>query len=252
MLYDSHCHLDMLAQPELAEALSSAEKSGVGGMISCSTSFASNQRNLEIASLHKEVRAALGLYPLDALGFNEEQLNRAFDFFRQNLKKKDGAAIGEVGLDYKLCVNKEEQEKQIGILRRFVSLSKDSGKPLVVHSRFAQKQALNLMSEEGATKVLMHSFIDSSKLMKQAAEKGFFVSVGMSVLANEDVQKRIAAFPIESLLFETDAPIRFNGEKAMPASVALVAQKVAELKGIPLQELETTQEKNFKSFFGFK
>ena len=252
MLYDSHCHLDMLSQPELTEALASAKKKGVAGMISCSTSFASNQRNLEIASLHKEVRAALGLYPLDALGFNDEQLNKAFDFFRQNIARKEIAAIGEVGLDHKLCVNKKEQDKQADILRRFVALSKESGKPLIVHSRFAQRQALALLSEEGAQKVLMHSFVDSSKLMKQAADKGFLVSVGMSVLANEEVQKRIAGFQIENLLFETDAPIRFNNEKAMPANVLLVAQKVAELKGLSMAELEKAQEKNFKALFGFK
>jgi TatD DNase family protein len=88
--------------------------------------------------------------------------------------------------------------------------------------------------------------------MKQAAEKGFFVSVGMSVLANDEVQKRVAAFPMESLLFETDAPIRFNNEKAAPAGIALVAQKVAELRGISLAEAEEAQEKSFKALFGPK
>ena len=252
MLYDSHCHLDMLSKPELAEALAAAKRAGVAGMISCSTSFSSCQRNLEIASLHGEVRAALGLYPLDALGFSDEQLDRAFDFFRQNASKKEVAGIGEVGLDYKLCVGKEEHEKQAGILRRFAALSKESGKPLVMHSRYAQRQALALLVEEGAEKVLMHSFVDSSKLMKKAAESGFFVSVGMCVLENEEVQKRVAAFPIENLLFETDAPIRFNNEKAMPEKVAMIARKVAELKGVPLDELEKAQEKSFGALFGFK
>ena len=252
MFYDSHCHLDMLSKPELAQALTCAKKKGVGKMISCSTSFASNERNLEIATLHPQVKAALGLYPIDALGFNEEQLTRAFDFFEKNIARKEVVAVGEVGLDYKLCVNKEEQEKQVRLFRKFIALSNESKKPIVVHSRFAQRQALTILSEEGAKKVLLHSFTDSSKLMKQTLESNFFISVGMNLLRDEEVQKRIASFPLDHLLFETDSPIRFGEEKALPESVLLVAEKVAQLKNLPLAEAESAQEKNFRKLFGSK
>jgi len=248
MLYDAHCHLDLMTDEELQTALIEAKEKNVSIMISCATSFFSNERTLELAKKNPSIKAAIGIYPLDALELNELELDKAFYFFEAEIKK--AIAVGEVGLDFKYSTKKEELESQVKVFSRFIDLSIKHNKPIIIHSRFAQKQVLQLLEEKNAKKVLLHSFIDSQKLMDQAAKKGYFVSVGLSILYNVEVQKNITVFPIENLLFETDSPIRFNGEKATPADIAKVAEKVAELKKIPLLEVIKQQEMNFSSLFG--
>jgi TatD DNase family protein len=235
-------------EEELKEGLNLAKENNVTQMISCATSFLSNERNLELSIKYPQIKPAIGIYPLDALELNELELDKAFYFFRAQIKK--AIAIGEVGLDFKYSTKKEELEKQIAIFERFIKLAKEFDKPLVIHSRFAQKQVLQILEEQKVEKVLLHSFVDSQKLMKQAAEKGYFVSCGLSVTYNEEVAKNITSFPIENLLFETDSPIRFNNEKANPSKVKEVAQKISKLKNISLTELENQQEINFKKLFG--
>jgi TatD DNase family protein len=236
-----------MTEEELSSALVLAKKVNVGKMISCATSFYSNEKTLELSKNHSEIKSAIGLYPLDAIELSELEIDKAFYFFEAEIKK--AIAIGEVGLDFKYSTRKEEIEKQLKIFSRFIDLSLKYDKPLIIHSRFAQKQVLELLIEKNAKKVLLHSFVDSEKLMKQACAKGYFVSVGLNLLQNEQTQKNIQNFPLENLLFETDSPIRFNGEKATPSNISLIAQKTAELKKVALEEVIAQQEKNFAKLF---
>lgn len=247
MLFDSHAHLDLMEETELKNALLKAKEAGVEQIVSCATSFYSNEKNLELAKTYPQIKPAIGLYPLDALELSETELEKAFRFFRTEITK--AIAIGEVGLDYKYTTKPEDQERQVKILTKFISLSKKFNKPLILHSRFAQKQVLNLLIEEKAEKVLLHSFVDSPKLMKQATEKGYFVSVGLNLLKNEETQKNIKDFPLENLLFETDSPIRFFGEKAYPEKIRVLVDQVAQLKKITSKEVEEQTAKNFSKLF---
>jgi TatD DNase family protein len=247
MYYDSHSHLDLMDEKELELAIKSAGEKGIKEIISCATNFPSNQKNLELAKKNPMLKPAIGLYPLDAVEFTETELDKAFYFFKA--EAQNAIAIGEVGLDFKYCTKEEEQKKQENILSRFIALSNETNKPLIIHSRFAQRQALELLKKEGAKKALLHSFVDSEKLMNAAVKEGYFVSVGVSVLYNESAQKNILNFPVERLLFETDSPIRFNGEKANPSKIIEVAKKVAEIKSIDLEKLASQQEKNYKKLF---
>jgi len=236
-----------MTEEELQSALKEASENNVFKMISCATSFFSNERTLELAKKYPTIKAAIGIYPLDALELNELELDKAFYFFEAEIKK--AIAMGEVGLDFKYSTKKEEIEKQVLVFTRFIDLAKKHNKPLIIHSRFAQKQVLQILKEKEIQKVLLHSFVDSQKLMDQATQQGYFVSVGLSVLYNPVVAKNITSFPLENLLFETDSPIRFNEEKATPQNVNLIAQKVAELKKISVEEVIKQQEKNFVKLF---
>lgn len=248
MLYDAHSHMDMLSEKELKEALASAQKKNLSKIVSCSTSFASNKKNLTLAKKHPTIIVSLGLYPLDIIELNEKELDKAFSFFEKNINY--AGAIGEVGLDFKYCDKKEEQEKQQYWFSEFITLSNKYQKPLIIHSRFAQRQVLEQLEQEKAEKVLLHSFVDSPKLMKKASSLNYFVSVGPAVLGNDQIQKNITSFPLENLLFETDSPMRFNNEKVFPEKVAEICSKTAELKQITLSRVEEQQEKNFKKLFG--
>ena len=248
MFYDAHAHLDLMSPEDLKSALSKAKASNVEKIISCSTSFDSNSTNLELAKEYPEVRAAIGLYPLDGGELNEEEIDRAFLYFEKEIKH--AVAIGEVGMDFKYATTEDDQKKQEKLFLRFIEFSKKYNKPLIIHSRFAQRQVLNLLIENKAQKVLLHSFTDSPKLIKKAVENNYFVSCGLNIFFNEDTQRNVKEIDLNHLLLETDSPIRFNNEKTFPDDVLKVAEKIAELRKITPKEIEEYQQKNFKILLG--
>jgi TatD DNase family protein len=248
MFIDTHAHLDMLPETELKKAIKDSKDTGIEKIISCSTSFASNTRNLGLSEKFEPVKAGIGLYPLNALELSTDELEKAFNFFERAIVK--AIAVGEVGLDYKYSKKDEEKEKQKEVFKKFILLAKKFDKPLIVHSRYASRDVLELLGLLDAKKVLLHSFVDSRKLMKQVVEKGYFIGVGLSVLENELVQDRVKELNLENILLETDSPIRFSGEKAMPKDIFKIAEKVAELKGLGLEEVEAQLKKNFEKLFG--
>ena len=247
MYYDVHCHLNMLSEKELTQELAKSSENNVTSMISCSTSFHSNKQNLLLSKKFEQIKAGIGLYPLDVMELEPEEIKKAFGYFDKHVN--EAIAIGEVGLDHKYTKNNSEKQKQEELFIQFIELAKKHDKPIIIHSRYAQRDVLNILENEAAKKVLLHSFIESKKLMKIAAENNWFVGVGMNLLSNEDTMANISLFPIENLLFETDSPIRFNGEKAMPSNIPNIANKVAELKEIELAKLVKQQEKNYKALF---
>lgn len=248
MIQDTHAHLDMMEENEVLELINNASKINLNAIISCSTSFNSNQKNLELAQKYNLIKPAIGLYPLNILELNEEELNRAFIFFEDEIK--NSIAIGEVGLDFKFSIKEEEQEKQKQILTKFTQLSKKYDKPLIIHSRFAQRQVIELLEQNQAKKVQLHSYTDSQKLMQKAINLGYYISCGMNLLYNTDVQKNITSFPIENLLLETDSPMIFNNCKTTPIDTRLLLEKISELKHITQNEVEEQLEKNFHSLYG--
>ncbi|MGI6589782.1 MAG: TatD family hydrolase [Candidatus Iainarchaeum sp.] len=247
MLYDCHSHIDLINENEVKPLLEDSLKEGVGEIISCATSFYSNEKTLTLSKQHPQIKPALGLYPLNALELNEEELNKAINYIKKNISK--AIAIGEVGLDFKYATKEEEQEKQKKVFSEFIELSKEFNKPLIIHSRYAQREVIELLKEKKAEKVLLHSFTESKKLMKQATELGYYVSCGLKTLTDEIIQKNLKPFPLEQLLFETDSPIIFDNEKAHPKKIKLIAEKVAELKEIDFKEVEKQQEKNYSTLF---
>ena len=247
MFYDAHAHLDLMSEEDLQVALKGAKDAKLSKIISCSTSFASNQVNLSLAKKYPQIEAAIGIYPLDGGELTKEEIDRAFVYFEKEIKNT--IAIGEVGMDFKYSKNEEEEKKQEELFCRFIELSKKYDKPLIIHSRFAQRQVLNLLIENKAQKVLLHSFTDSPKLIKKAIENNYFVSCGLNVFFNEDTQRNVKEIDLNHLLLETDSPIRFNNEKTFPSDIVKVAEKVAELRKISPKEVESAQEANFNKLF---
>ena len=247
MIQDTHAHFDLMKDEEIEEILKKAKKIELNSIISCATSFNSNQKNLELATKYQLIKPAIGLYPLNVIELNDEEIKRAFIYFESEVNK--AVAVGEIGLDFKYSTKEEEQEKQKKIFIRFIELSKKYNKPLIIHSRFAQRQVLEILEKEKAVKVQLHSFTDSSKLMKKAVELGYFVSCGMNVLQNTQVQKNITSFPIENLLLETDSPMIFNNQKTTSLDIEQILEKISELKKISLIELTKQLNKNFNTLY---
>lgn len=247
MLIDSHTHMDSVEIP-IEEVIAMAKKNNVTKIITNSTSYESNIKNLEIAKKHEEIFPSLGLYPLNMLELSEEEIDRAFDFFEENYKK--AIAIGEVGIDWKLSEKESEREQQQKNFERFIDFSIEKELPITIHSRYAIKKAIQTIEEKEAKKVYFHSYTDSFKLMSRAARQGWYCGCGLIVMWDELVQERIRKFPLESLLLETDAPIRFEDKLSYPDKISMIYNKVAEIKKMDIKEVEAQIQKNNKELFG--
>ena len=244
MFIDIHCHLDMLKNPE--EAIEEAKKSNVRIIVSNGVNYESNRKILEFASKFKEVKAALGIYPIDALKMSDSGIDAEIKFIKENKDKI--VAIGEVGLDLKESSNLKKQEENF---IKFINLAKELEKPIIVHSRNAESHCIQLLEKAMAEKVIMHCFCGTLPLVRKIIENSWFLSIPTSIAYKEWFQQLVKEAPIENLLCETDSPFLHPDKKFPnePSNVIESYKKIAEIKNLSLAEVEKIIEENYKGLF---
>ena len=254
LLVDSHCHLDRLDltpyHGDMDRALDAARDNGVGHMLCVCINWENRPTVLALAQAHDNVFATVGVHPNDDEGHEPsvEELTAA----AADVKV---LAIGETGLDY--FRSEGDLEWQRERFRRHIHAAKQVGKPLVVHSREAREDTIKVLREEGADAVggVMHCFVDDWETAQQALELGFYISFSGIVTFNNAAQVRDVAtrVPAERMLVETDAPylapVPFRGKPNQPAYVRHVAERLAEVRGISLDEVAAVTTENFFRLF---
>ncbi len=255
MLVDSHCHLDKLdyqgKHQNIKDVLDKAAKRGVSHMLSVGVTLEAFPAMLEMISPYDHVFASCGVHPLDQ--DNETNEQKLLEYGQ--LDKV--VAIGETGLDYFYSPdNKEQQQRSF---RQHVRAAKVLGKPLIIHTRDARQDTLDILKEEGAEQVggVLHCFTESLEMAQAAMEMGFYISISGIVTFNNAAELRevVKQVPLDRLLVETDspylAPVPYRGEQNEPAYVRAVAEFVADLKGVSYQELAKQSSNNFFELFKF-
>jgi len=237
LLVDVHAHLDLKEfDPDLDEVINRAEKAGVKAIISNGINHESNLKVIQLSKKYKIVKPALGLYPDDAIRLTEKQILDELKFIEKNKDKI--IAIGEVGLDYKYCKKKQEQEFQKEIFLKIISLSKKINKPLIIHSRKAESDVIEILEKEKAKKAILHCFSGKLKLIKKAAELGYYFSVHTNVVRSSQFQKLVEIVDINQLLTETDSPYLspYRNRRNEPSFITEAIKKIAEIKNISITE----------------
>ena len=244
LLVDVHCHLDLLTNPEAA--VKRAEKAGVRKIITNGVNVESNRKVLELAGKHEIVEAALGVYPLEALEMGNDALERELAFIEKNVKRIK--AIGEVGLEFRKGGKRKSQKE---IFLRFIRLAEKTRLPLIVHSRGAEHDVVELLASSKA-KVVLHCFHGSEMAMRKAADSGFYFSVPTSIVRSPVLQAIVKTVSLSQLLTETDSPFLspFEGKPNEPAFVSESVRKIAEIKGITPEEAEKIIFMNYQKVFG--
>jgi len=244
MYIDVHCHLDLLK--DIDKVIERARKRNVGIIIANGINFDTNRKVLALAKKFDIVKAALGIYPIDALKMSVKGIDEEIAFIRRNREKI--IAIGEVGLDFK---ESEERKKQEEILSKFVRLSKEINKPIIVHSRRAEEKCVEILEREMAKKVVMHCFCGSKKLIKRIVENSWMLSVPTNVNYSTQFQELVKEVTIHNLLCETDAPFLHPLRQRVnsPENVVVSYTKIGEIKDLKLEEVEKRIEGNFKKLF---
>jgi len=246
MFIDIHCHLDMIDkdEKEIRKIIENADKKNVL-IITQGVSIQSNRKALELVEKHGNVKCALGLYPIDAINLNEKEINNEIKFIENNKEKI--IAIGEVGLDFKEEENEDKRKKQIETFRKFIKLSIKLNKPIIVHSRKAEAECIQLLEKENAKKVVMHCFNGNFNLVEKIVKNGWYLTIPTNVTRNEHFQKIIEKTPINQLFCETDSPYLHPNKEwpNVPANVIVSYEKIAQIKGMKLKDAERAIEANF-------
>lgn len=252
---DSHCHLNYPGLNEdTAGVLSRMQAAGVKQALNICTTLEEADQVLALANAHPFLLASVGVHP-DNRGVQEPSVDDL-------IKRAEGqkvVAIGETGLDY---YRREGDGKtddfgwQQSRFRTHIRAARTLGKPIIVHTREAATDTLQIMKEEGASAVggVMHCFTETVDVAKAAIEQGFLISLsGIVTFKNaKQVQQVAVEIPLEHLMIETDAPflapMPHRGKVNEPAYVVYVAQKIAELKGISVEEVARVTSQNFSRF----
>ena len=243
MFIDVHCHLDMIEGISLDDVQNRAK----GKNVKIVWAGVNPETNREIISEKNfKGKRCLGLYPIDALALTDEGIDEEIEFIRKH--KGDIVGIGEIGLDFK--EDSENWERQESIFRKLLKLSKEIDKPVVIHSRKAEKKCIEILEEEKAKKVIMHVFSGKLKLVERVVKNGWSLSIPTSVKNSEHFQKVISMTPIEQLFCETDSPYLHPDRQFpnTPDNVIVSYEKIAEIKGLGLEEVERQLEENWLGF----
>ncbi len=253
MLIDSHCHLDF---PDFAAELDAvtarARSAGVARMVTISTRVRRHAEVLAIAERNADVSCSVGTHPHYA---HEELDVTAADLVARARHPKI-VAIGEAGLDYHYD-NSPRDAQELGF-RTHIEAARQSGLPLVIHSRDAEADTARILEEEmgkGAFAAVLHCFTGGRDLARRAIALGHFISfTGILTFKNSAALRAIAAeLPADRILVETDAPYlapgRFRGRRNEPAYVVEVAKVLAETRGVSFEEIARTTTENFFRLF---
>ncbi|MBF0168120.1 MAG: TatD family hydrolase [Alphaproteobacteria bacterium] len=254
MFVDSHCHLDFPDfQTDLEAVLAEAKASNVGRMLTIGTRLSKFAPVLALAEAHEQICCTVGVHPHEA---EPEESLCSVDKLIEISRHPKVVGFGETGLDFHY--NRSPHDTQERLFRMHCAAARSTGLPVVVHTREADAQTRRILSEErekGAFTGLIHCFSSDYDLAAFAVEIGFLVSFSgiltfKKAEALQDVARRV---PLDHILIETDAPylapMPFRGKRNQPAYVARVAAKLAELKGLPLAEIERTTTANFHRLF---
>ena len=247
---DVHCHLDALPDP--AAAVAEAVAAGVGPILAVGTRRASSERALELrARFPGRVLAAVGLHPSEIPALDAATLERELEFVRATLPLAD--ALGEVGLDFKDAADEVQRERQRAAFERQLRWAAAARKPVSVHCRRADREILTrcaAFARDTGLGVNLHWFTHSSKLGRECAAAGLFVSPGPSILDDEAQAHVAAGLAAEWLLLETDSPVEFGGAAARPAWAARVAVRLAEVRNADPQALAAQLQANLARYLG--
>lgn len=254
MLIDSHCHLDRLDLAahggSLDAALDAARAAGVGHFL-CIGINADNAATVkQLSERYADVDCSVGVHPLDLTRNDPPTL----DWLLAELEHPNVVAIGETGLDYHY--EPEAAQLQQASFRMHLDAARQSGLPVIVHTREARADTLALLREAALPQAgVMHCFTEDWAMARAALELGFYISFsGIVTFRNAEQLREVARqVPLDRLLVETDspylAPVPHRGRANFPQYVREVAAFIAELRGLTFEQLAEQTGANFKRLF---
>ena len=247
---DTHCHLEMKEfDQDREEVIARAKEAGIEAAITIGSDLEGTLKGVELAETHDFIYSSVGIHPHDAKDFTDQTLT----LLKKLTQKAKVIAIGETGLDYHY--DHSPRDVQRNVFEQHLSLAKETGLPAVIHSREADADTLKIVRDAGLSQGVFHCFSGDVTMAEQVMALGFYISLAGPVTFKkarilQEVAKRV---PDDYLLIETDAPYLapepFRGKRNEPARILHTAAKIAELRGITLQDISRITTLNAKRLF---
>ncbi len=266
-LVDVHCHLESENLLErLDQVILDAKKEGVRWIITSGTEPKSNRKSIELCKKYPEIiKCSLGLFPVDAAAEklnleSDVEENREIEKFEvdaellwieQNID--NCVALGECGYDFNMLTKEESLEIQKANFQKMINLSKKYEKPLLVHTRKGELEAIELLEENNCKNVIIHCFTGKKSLIKRCVENGWFFSIPAKINRLEQFRLIAEIVPIEQILTETDAPLmRPYPEKINePKNIAVTIKELSKILHLTEEDVADQIYKNTSKLFGF-
>lgn len=244
MFIDTHCHID---KEKKEEYVNNALLSNVGILVNASEDVKTSLEGIEIAKEYKNVFTCVGVHPLDVGEFKEEDIS----LFKDMLKCDKVKAIGEIGLDY--YYSKDNIERQKYIFRMFLSLASSYNLPVVIHSREATQDTINILKEFNVRGVI-HCFSGSVETAREYIKMGFSLGIGgVLTFKNSKLFEVVKEIPLSYIVLETDSPYLtpepYRKYKNESKYIPVIAESIAKYKGISVEEVMDETTKNAKQIF---
>ncbi|MEB3102397.1 TatD family hydrolase [Ferviditalea candida] len=253
MLIDSHAHLDAAHfDDDREEVIQRALAQGVTAIVNIGFNRETIPTTLKLSEAYEFIYAAVGWHPQDAIDMKPEDLG----WIEQSCAREKVLAIGEIGLDYYWDTSPKDVQHQV--FREQIRLARKLRMPIIIHNRDAHEDVVRILREEKADEVggIMHSFSGSWEIAKQCLNLNFYISFSGPVTFKNAKQPKtvLANVPLDRLLVETDSPYLtphpYRGKRNESAYVRLIAETAAEIKGLPIAEIEEITTSNAKKILG--
>jgi len=251
MLTDTHTHLTMPEYQDIDEVLGRAKAAGLEFIIDVGFDIASSEKSTTLSSGSDFIYTAVGVHPHDAKSFNEECYRKIIEL----LKRPRVVALGEIGLDYHYNLSSQDEQKRM--FSKLLWTARDSKLPVIFHGRDSYHDMVDIVMSEGQGKVrgVFHSFAGSIDELKWILDNGFYISISGMITFKKakniiDIAK---AAPMDRLLIETDCPYLtpepYRGKRNEPSYVKYVAEALAKIKGMTVDEIGEMTTNNAKKLF---
>lgn len=252
VLIDSHAHIYYRDYAgDFDDMLKRAEDAGVAAILVVGTDIESSRESVELAEKYPQLYAAVGIHPHDA----GRVTDACYDVISSlAVSSPKVVAIGEIGLDF--YRDRSPRDVQEVVFRRFLQLAAALNKPVIIHDRDAHERIMSILREEAVRKGVLHCFSGDAAMALEAAALGLHISIPGTVTypGNQALRDVVRTVSIDQMLVETDCPyltpVPHRGKRNEPSYVRLAAEKVAEVKGLTLEDVARVTTKNASELFG--
>jgi TatD DNase family protein len=254
MYIDTHCHLDFENFDDDRESVVQRSiKNKIEAIITIGTNVETSVKSIELSEKFATVFSAVGVHPNDAVKANKKTIQQIYDL-SANPKV---VAIGEIGLDYYRDYTPAEIQKEL--FRMQLKLARDREMPVIIHNRQAHSDVYDILVEEKSSDIkgVLHSFDGDMHFLDSVLSYNFHISfTGVITFKSANYNELIKRVPMENILLETDSPfltpVPFRGKRNEPSYVTYIAEKIAKVKGISVEELANITSENARNLFKFK
>lgn len=248
MLVDIHCHLDSKEfESDLDLVIKRAKQQGLKVIINNGLNLQTNKKTLELAKKYKDIiKASLGLYPIDAQNTDLSKIDETLNHILKNKNKI--IAIGEIGLDFSYS---PDIKKQIQVFNKIVFLAEKIKKPIIIHSRDAEKEIIETLSNSNIKHKILHSFGGSKELITKAEKNNFYFSIPPSIVRSSNFQTLVSMVSTSNLLTESDSPYLgiTRDKRNEPSNIAYTIKKISQIKNLDESETKNIIFSNYQKIF---